>query len=213
MRLSPSLLAADFSALYDEALSVEPLTARYHWDVMDGHFVPNLTFGPPIVNALKRRLRRPFDIHLMIDHPAAFAPQFDVDAEDTIVFHIESLDDPEEVIAAIRTRGAGIGLTLRPGTPLGVIEPYLDRVDQILVMSVEPGFGGQAFLPETLDRLRALRESIGARPIVIAVDGGIHVGNVAEVVAAGGELIIAGSAVFHAEDRIAAMRAMIEACA
>ena len=213
MRVSPSLLAADFSSLYDEALSVELLTARYHWDVMDGHFVPNLTFGPPIVNALKQRLRRPFDIHLMIDHPAAFAPQFDVDAEDTIVFHIESLDDPEEVIAAIRARGAGIGLTLRPGTPLGVIEPYLDRVDQILVMSVEPGFGGQAFLPETLDRLRALRESIGARPIVIAVDGGIHVGNVAEVVAAGGELIIAGSAVFRAEDRIAAMRAMIEACA
>jgi len=211
IQLSPSLLSADFSQLREEALEVAPLTDRYHWDVMDAHFVPNLTFGPPVVNALRPHLDKPFDIHLMIDHPAEYAPQFDVRPGDVIVFHTESSDAPDDVIRVIRDHGAGVGITLRPGTSLEAIELYLDQVCQVLVMSVEPGFGGQKFMPEALDRLRKLRTLIGERPITLAVDGGIHAGTIRSAVEAGAELLITGSAVFGAEDRLEAMRELKQA--
>jgi len=211
MKLAPSLLSADFARLLDEALSVAPLASRLHWDIMDGHFVPNLTFGPPVVNALRRRLDLPFGIHLMIDHPAEYVPQFDVLRSDTIFFHVESADPAEEVIAAIRRTGAAVGVSLRPRTPLARIVPLLDDVSTVLVMSVEPGFGGQAFLPEAFDRIRALVPMTLPRRIEIAVDGGIHAGNIRNVAAAGADVVVAGSAIFSAPDRRAAMRALLEA--
>jgi len=211
MKLAPSLLSADFAQLYAEARAVEPLADRYHWDVMDGHFVPNLTFGPPVVNALRPRLRRSFDIHLMIDRPAVYAKRFNVRPDDTIIFHVDAKDSPDATIDAIRSAGARVGVTLRPGTPLDDLDPYLDEVSVVLVMSVEPGFGGQSFLPGSLERIASLKTRIASRPVEIAVDGGIHAGNVRQVVDAGGEVIVAGSAIFGAPDRIEAMRAMLEA--
>jgi ribulose-phosphate 3-epimerase len=211
MKLAPSLLSADFACLLDEALSVAPLASRLHWDVMDGHFVPNLTFGPPVVNALRRRLDLPFEIHLMINRPAEYAPQFEVRPGDCIIFHVEALDSAERAIAAIRKTGAFVGVSLRPGTSLERIAPFLDDVSVALVMSVEPGFGGQAFRPDALERIRDLSRMIGGRAVDIAVDGGIHAGNVGGVVAAGAEIIVAGSAIFGAADRLGAMRALLEA--
>jgi len=213
MRLSPSLLSADFSALFEDARRVEPLVECFHWDVMDGHFVPNLTFGPPVVNSLRPRLSRPFDVHLMIDHPLQYAPQFKVREDDSIIFHVESDDDPSAVLDAIDAIPARAGITLRPGTLLEEIERFLDRTAIVLVMSVEPGFGGQTFLPEALERIRALRTMIGDRAIRIAVDGGIHPGNVAAVIASGADTIIAGSAIFAQPDpaeAIAAFRSAVE---
>jgi len=211
MKLSPSILSADFGRLHDEASSVEQLIDRFHWDVMDGHFVPNLTFGPPVVNALRTALNKPFDIHLMIDHPAEYAPRFDVQAGDTITFHVESLDPPEDVFRAIAATAASPGITLRPSTPLAAVKPFLERISYLLVMSVEPGFGGQAFMPEALVRIRRLKELIGGLPVEIAVDGGIHAGNVADVVSAGADIVIAGSAIFGPPDRPAAIRGLREA--
>lgn len=192
-------------------MSVAPLAARLHWDVMDGHFVPNLTFGPPVVNALRRRLDLPFEIHLMIDRPAEYAPQFDVLRSDTIIFHVESDDPPEQAIAAIRRTGAAVGVSLRPSTPLQRILPLLGDVTTVLVMSVEPGFGGQVFLPQALERIRSLAIETSRRGIEIAVDGGLHAGNVGDVVRAGADIVVAGSSIFSAPDRLAAMRALLEA--
>ncbi len=211
MKLSPSLLSADFSRLYEEAHSVERFASRFHWDVMDGHFVPNLTFGPPVVNALRNRLNRPFDIHLMIDHPAEYAPQFRVLPSDSIIFHVESVDDSEETIRVIRAAGARVGVSLRPSTPLHALDPLLDSVSCVLIMSVEPGFGGQAFLDGCLDRIRDLSDRIGRRDIEIAVDGGIGPANARSIVEAGADILVAGSAIFQSPDREATMRQMLEA--
>ena len=213
MKLSPSLLSADFACLLDEAQSVESLVDRFHWDVMDGHFVPNLTFGPPVVNALRDKLHIPFDIHLMIDHPAVYAPQFMVNPDDTIIFHIESHDAPHDVLEAIAQTPASAGITLRPGTSLDSIVPYLDQVSMLLVMSVEPGFGGQSFIPAALERIRALRELIGNRAIEISVDGGIDAGTIHSVIQSGADIIVVGSAVFGKPDREEAIRALREAAA
>ena len=213
MKLSPSFLSADFARLLDEAQSVEDLVDRFHWDVMDGHFVPNLTFGPLVVNALRNKLRIPFDIHLMIDRPAIYAPQFRVRPGDTILFHIESEDAPEDILAAIANTEASAGITLRPGTPSDAIVPYLDQVNMILVMSVEPGFGGQAFIPEALDRIRELRELIGTRKIEISVDGGINAQTIRPVIEAGADIAVAGSAIFGAANRVEAIHRLREAVA
>ena len=211
MKLSPSLLSADFARLLDEARSVEGSVDRFHWDVMDGHFVPNLTFGPPVVNALRNKLRLPFDIHLMIDHPAVYAPQFIVNPDDAIIFHIEAQPDPSEIFRVIAEQGARCGVTLKPGTSLEAIEPYLDHVSMVLVMSVEPGFGRQTFIPEALDRIRELRELIGTRKIEISVDGGINAQTIRPVIEAGADIAVAGSAIFGSGDREQAIRRLREA--
>jgi ribulose-phosphate 3-epimerase len=211
MKLSPSFLSADFARLHDHAREVEAEIERFHWDVMDAHFVPNLTFGPPVVNALRRRLDTPFDIHLMIDDPISYAPQFDARPDDSITFHVESDCDPSDAIKVIRGIPALVGISLRPGTPLDRIVPYLDQLDLVLVMSVEPGFGGQSFLPDALDRIRNLREAIAARPVQIAVDGGIGLQNIRTVVEAGADILIAGSAIFGQPDPAKAARRLREA--
>ena len=210
MKLSPSILSANFANLAEEVKAVEGVAHFLHFDVMDGHFVPNLTFGPLVVNALRRHSSLPFDIHLMIERPALYAPRFQVGPEDVITFHVEA-KDPQEAIQVIRRLGCKVGISLKPGTPLSAIKPYLAQVDWVLVMSVEPGFGGQKFMPEALDRIRKLRKLIGARPVTIAVDGGINVGNVRQVVEAGAEVIVAGSAVFGAPDPRAAAEKLIQA--
>jgi len=211
MKLAPSLLSADFGNLRAEAKQVEPLADYFHIDVMDGHFVDNLTIGPPVVNALRRGLTKPFDIHLMIDYPIHYAPRFEVNPGDIVTFHVESKDEPFRTIEAIREMGCKVGISLRPVTPIAAIFPYLDLVDLVLVMSVEPGFGGQRFMPQAVERIRRLKEEIGSRPVVISVDGGINEMNVGKVVEAGAELIVAGSAIFGQPDRIAAMRRLVAA--
>lgn len=204
MKLAASLLAADFARLADEVRRVEGAVDCLHLDVMDGHFVPNLSFGPVVANALRKHTRLPYEIHLMIERPAACAPQFKVGPDDFITFHVEAKDPPQEVIRVIRGLGCKVGISLRPGTGLDAVAPYLGAVDLVLVMSVEPGFGGQAFLVEALDRIRALRREIGDRPVTIAVDGGIGPDNVRAVVEAGADLIVAGSAIFGQPDPRAA---------
>ncbi len=211
MKLAPSLLSADFGNLRAEAREVEPLADYFHIDVMDGHFVDNLTIGPPVVNALRRGLEKPFDIHLMIDYPIHYAPRFEVKPSDIVTFHVESEDEPFRTIEVIREMGCKVGISLRPVTPIAAVFPYLDLIDLILVMSVEPGFGGQPFMPQAVERIERLREEIGARPVVISVDGGINETNVGRVVKAGAELIVAGSAIFGQPDRITAMRRLIAA--
>lgn len=211
MKLSPSLLSADFSRLADEALSVEKWVDRFHWDVMDGHFVPNLTFGPPVVNALRKQLQRPFDIHLMIDRPDIYAPQFVTHPDDVIIFHIEAQADPSALLQSIASQGARCGITLKPGTQLETIAPYLDAVSMVLVMSVEPGFGGQSFMPSSLTRVRDLKQLIGPRDIEIAMDGGINASTISKVAKAGVDIAIAGSAIFGQPDRVAAIQQLREA--
>lgn len=208
MKLSPSLLSADFGNLRAEARAVEPLADYFHFDVMDGHFVDNLTFGPPVVNALREGLVKPFDIHLMIDHPIHYAPRFEVGPADVITFHLESDDEPFRAIDEIRGLGCKVGISLRPITPIDAVFPYLDLVDLVLVMSVEPGFGGQEFIPEAVERIGRLRKEIGDRGVMISVDGGINAANVGSVVSAGAELIVAGSAIFNSPDRLGAIRAL-----
>ena len=211
MKLAPSMLSADFGKLRAEAREVEPLADYFHIDVMDGHFVPNLTIGPPVVNSLRVGLEKPFDIHLMIDYPIQCAPRFEVTPADMITFHIESKDEPFRAIEEIRGLGCKVGISLRPIIPITAVFPYLDLVDLVLVMSVEPGFGGQAFMPEAVKRIGKLKDEIGERKVMISVDGGISDTNVKDVVDAGAELIVAGSAIFKHPDRIAAMRALIAA--
>lgn len=200
MKLSLSVLNADLSHLLPTLESLADLVDYVHFDVMDGHFVPNLTFGPLLPNSLREKLSLPFDIHLMLDRPAFYAPRFRVRPEDVLIFHVEASDPPDKTIAAIEDLGCRVGISLRPRTPISVLTPFLPRLDWILLMSVEPGFGGQTFLPDSLKRLEELRKLIGTRPITLAVDGGIGPWNVREVLAAGADVVVVGAAVFHAPD-------------
>lgn len=198
MKLSLSVLNADLSSLYPQVAGLLDLVDYVHFDVMDGHFVPNLTFGPAFVNSLREKLDLPFDIHLMIDRPTLYAPRFTVRPADVITFHLEASDSPAQTIETIRKLGCKAGISLRPHTPLSTIFPFLDEIDWILVMSVEPGFGGQEFLPQTFERLRTLREKIGNRAISVAVDGGIGPHNVRAVLEAGADVVVVGAAIFRA---------------
>lgn len=211
MQLSPSILNADFSCLLEAIERIVDLVDYIHFDVMDGSFVPNLTFGPPLVNSLRKKISLPFDIHLMIDRPAFYAPYFQVGPEDVLTFHVEALDSPHEAISAIRKLGCRPGISLRPRTPLSLILPYLDLVDWVLVMSVEPGFGGQKFMPESLERIRALCKERGSRGFLIAVDGGIGPDNIRAVLDAGADVVVVGAAIFRAPDPREAVRRLWEA--
>ncbi len=211
MKLAPSLLAADLAQLAQQARLVEDVVNLLHFDVMDGHFVPNLTFGPPVCNALRAHTNLPLDIHLMIDRPVLYIPRFEVKPEDCITVHVESVDAPEDSLETIRSRGCLAGITMRPRTPLQSIVPYMSYVDRVLIMSVDPGFGGQAFDPKALERIRQVRESLGRRRVSIAVDGGIGVSNVRQVIEAGADIVIAGSSVFGRSDPQAAAVELREA--
>jgi len=196
IRITPSLLAADFCRLGDEIAGVEAAGAEaLHLDVMDGHFVPNLSIGVPIVRSVSRCTRLPLDTHLMIEEPGRYAPAFVEAGSTSITFHIEATDRPRELAREIRRLGVSVGVSLNPGTPPQALWPALPEVAGVLVMTVWPGFGGQTFIEDCVAKLRAVAAEL--RPDQwLAVDGGIGPDTVARAVAAGADTLVAGSAVF-----------------
>ncbi len=203
--VEPSLLACDFARLGEEIRRLEEAGARIlHLDIMDGHFVPNLSFGIPVVEAVRRSTHLLLDVHLMITNPDAFIVPFRRAGADLITVHIETDPDPRPLLREIRRHGAAAGLSLNPPTSVSMIAPYLEECDQVLVMSVMPGFGGQPFNPVALDKLRWLRDH-GPRNLLLAVDGGVNAQNVAACAAAGAHLLVVGTALFSQDDYRATM--------
>jgi len=208
LKIAPSLLSADFGRLADEIASVTAGGADLlHLDVMDGHFVPNLTFGPFIVQAIRRLTELPLDTHLMIRDPLFYGPKFAEAGSDIVTFHIEVDQDPGRVIDAIEAKGAKAGLVVKPKTDIARVKPWLGRCAMVLVMSVEPGFAGQKFMPESLAKIEWLRKEGGFRGDV-EIDGGIVPSTAAGAVAAGANVLVAGTAVFGERDRGRAIRAL-----
>ncbi len=205
IRIAPSLLSADFSRLREDVARVEGGGADLlHVDVMDGHFVPNLTLGPFIVKAIHRAATTPLDVHLMIDDPATYAEEFAAAGSSLLVYHVECREGGPETAEKFRSLGVSPGVAVRPDTPVDAIEAHLPLVDMVLVMSVMPGFAGQSFMPEVLTKVRALREEYGFTGD-IQMDGGIGPSTIAVCAAAGANVFVAGSAVFKAPDPVAAV--------
>ncbi|AXY52224.1 Ribulose-phosphate 3-epimerase [Rhodococcus ruber] len=212
--IAPSILSADFARLADEAAAV----ADAHWlhvDVMDAHFVPNLTLGLPVVQSLLKATDIPLDCHLMIEDPGRWAPPYAEAGAHNVTFHVEATDNPVAVARDIRAAGARAGLSVKPGTP---IEPYLEileEFDTLLVMSVEPGFGGQSFIPDVLDKARAVRRLVdaGELTLLVEIDGGINADTIEAAAEAGVDCFVAGSAVYGADDPGEAVRKLRERAA
>jgi len=200
IQIAPSLLSANFSKLGEEIYRVVQAGADVlHLDVMDGHFVPNITFGPCVVKGIREASSIPLDVHLMISDPEKYLEDFVNAGSDWITFHVETVKNPEALIEKIHAMGKKAGISFKPATPVEKIQPYLGHLDLVLVMSVEPGFGGQKFLPESLDKVKKLR-SCSQCPEDISIDGGINLETAAMSVQAGVNILVAGSTIFKASD-------------
>ncbi len=214
MILAPSILAADLGRLAEQVAAAERGGAGLlHVDVMDGRFVPNISLGPIVVEALKRASNLPLDVHLMIENADRYLDAFVDAGASWVTVHVEALPHLQRATAHLRARGVKAGVAVNPSTPLGSLDEILGELDHVLIMSVNPGFGGQKFLPAAVDKVRRLRQRIaeGALPVRIEIDGGIVLGNIAAAVDAGAEVVVAGSSVFGAGDPEAACRALLKA--
>lgn len=201
--ISPSILSCDFSRMGEEFINMEKCGADWlHIDVMDGHFVPNITLGAPIVKALRSKTALPFDVHLMISDPYKYAEDFVKAGADIITFHLESDSDADKTIDLIHKLGCKAGLSIKPSTPAQEVFPYLSKLEMVLVMTVEPGFGGQSFMQDMMPKVRAIRDEITKRQLqtFVQVDGGISMNTVKTAASAGADVFVAGSAVFGADD-------------
>jgi len=213
IKISPSILSADFSRLGEDVQAVDRAGADYiHIDVMDGHFVPNITIGPLVVDALRKVTDKPLDVHLMIENPDLYIPGFAKAGADIITVHQEAVPHLHRTVQLIKSLGKKAGVSLNPATPVETLDVILDELDLVLIMSVNPGFGGQSFIPSALDKIRALRQRITERGLSteLEVDGGVKIDNIREVVAAGADVLVAGSAVFNTEDYAATITALRE---
>lgn len=214
--ISASILNADFGSLADEVRrAADGGVDSIHLDVMDGHFVDNLTMGPVVVEAVRPATELPFHAHLMIDNPLAYAQRFADAGSDLIVFHVEAPDDPGVVIEAIERAGRRPGIALNPETPAASVLPFLERVDMVLVMTVHPGWGGQAFIAEVLPKVRELRDEIDRRGLAtrIGIDGGVNLETIGSAHAAGGEVLVTGSALYSTDGDLAPTVAALRAAA
>ncbi len=203
IHISPSVLAADFTCLGQEACRMAEAGAEMlHLDVMDGHFVPNLSLGLPLITSLRKAASQLFDVHLMISNPLQYLPAFAQAGADLITFHIEAEDNPGKAIDVIHNLGKKAGLAVKPGTPAQALLPYLSKLDMVLVMTVEPGFGGQKFMPEMMDKVSLLRREITAQnlSVWVQVDGGINCSTAPIAISAGADVLVAGSALFSQPD-------------
>lgn len=207
-QFAPSLLAADFAHLADEIAAIESEADLLHLDVMDGHFVPNISFGIPVIAALRPHSRLVFDCHLMTTNPDAYLPELVEAGIDLVTMHIEALPDPTDVAKAVANHGLKFGLVLSPPTPFEAVAPFMSLADLILIMSVQPGFGGQTFMPEVLAKVEAARNWIESNdlPTDIQIDGGIGPANITAARDAGANVFVAGTAVFGAPDPAQAIR-------
>lgn len=211
VKIAPSILSADFTRLGDEIRDAEHAGADYiHIDVMDGHYVPNITIGPMIVEAVRRSTSLPLDVHLMISNPDKYIDVFRQSGADIITVHAEAVDHLHRSVQSIKEAGARTGVSLNPATPLQIIEYVLGELDMVLLMTVNPGFGGQEFIPEVIPKITRLREMIKGRGLntEIEVDGGINLDTIGLVSAAGANIFVAGSAIFHSKDYSKTIRMM-----
>ena len=209
IRIAPSILSADFAALGADIARVESAGADLlHVDVMDGRFVPNITIGPPVVAAIRKRTRLPLDVHLMIVEPERYVPEFVSAGADMVTIHLEACTHLQRTLAQIRELGAKAGVALNPSTPASALEYELDELDLVLVMSVNPGFGGQSFIPSAHRKIREVRTLLGARPVDVSVDGGVKAGLARSLAEDGASVLVAGSAIFGAADPGAALKAI-----